>query len=231
MQQFCFRAFEFKLLHAEQQQRWLDLADVDKPTLVEHVKEKIITFLNHLWKRLQGALDTASPDARDTFFKFIDSLSEKRPGEVIGPRIWNELGTEIQYILYTEGLVRYDPFQPVYYPGALLRDYLLQKVTETSTITVRSTRLRINFPEGESEIMTLSELEYRLLKTLHQHPIRCTEEELMKAGWNKVVESKTFKQKIYQLRLKLKGSRDTDVITNQYGGFYSLTHPEWLQFV
>ena len=231
LQQFCLHTFSFKQLRAEQHNQWLDLEEDVRPILAEHVKGQIITFLNSMWKRLQVALATVSQDTRDTFFKFIASLAEKRPGDVLTTKLWNELGTEVQYILYSEGIVRYDPFQTVYMPGALVSNYLLQKVTEMDAIRARPPRLIIKFPGAISEPMILSELEYKLMKTLLQHPKRCSEDELMRAGWNKVIESKTFTQRMYQLRKKLKGSSDTDVIMNHYGGFYSLTHPEWLQFL
>jgi hypothetical protein len=230
LQQFCLHTFSFKQLRAEQHDQWQDLEEESRPALVEHVKGQIVTFLKHLWKRLHIALSLVSQDTRDTFFKFITSLAEKQPGDAIPAQLWNELGPEIQYILYNEGIVRYDPFQPVYTPGALLRDYLLQKIAETDSIKVRTPRLIIKFPEKPGEPMVLSDLEYRLLKTLQQYPKRCPENELMRAGWNRIIEGKTFTQRMYQLRKKLKGESNIDVITNQYGGFYSLTHPEWLQF-
>lgn len=230
LQQFCLHTFSFKQLLAEQHNKWLDLAEESRSALVEHVKGQIIIFLKNLWKRLQTSLSMVSPDTRDTFFKFITSLSEKQPGKAIPSQIWNELGPEIHYILYSEGIVRYDPFQPSYTPGAFLRDYLLQKVVETDSVKGRTPRLIINIPEKPGEPMILSDLEYRLLKTLQQHPKRCPENELMRAGWNRIIEGKTFTQRMYQLRKKLKEESNTDVITNQYGGFYSLTHPEWLQF-
>lgn len=231
LQQFCLHTFFFKQLRAEQHNQWLDLEEEARPTLVEYVKGQIITFLKRMWKRLQVALATVSPDTRDTFFKFVASLAEKQPGDAIAAKTWNELGTEVQYILYNEGIVRCDPFQTVYTPGAILRNYLLQKVTETDTIRARPPRLVINFPEATGEPMILSELEYKLVKTLQQHPKRCQENELMRAGWNRVIEGKTFTQRMYQLRKKLKGQSNTEVIINHYGGFYSLTHPEWLQFL
>ncbi len=231
LQQFCLQTFHFKQLRAEQYNRWLDLEEEAWSSLVEHVKAQIITFLNRMWKRLRVALTTVGPETRDNFFKFVTSLSEKLPGEAITAKGWNELRTEVQYILYNEGIVRYDPFQIVYFPGTLLSDYLLQKVTEADLITVRPPQLVIKFPEGVSEPLILSELEYRIIKALQVHPKRCPEDELMKAGWNKIIEGKTFMQRMYQLRKKLKGNSDTDVIINHYGGLYSLLYPEWLQFL
>jgi hypothetical protein len=230
LQQFCLHAFSFKQLRAEQHNQWQDLEEEARPALAEHVKGQIITFLKHLWDRLQTALSPVSPATRDAFFSFITSLAERRPGDAISTQVWNELRPEIQYILSNEGIVRYDPFQPVYAPGALLRDYLLQKIAEMDAIKIRTPRLIINFPEQSGEPMLLSDLEYRLMKTLQQYPKRCPENELMRAGWNKIIEGKTFTQRMYQLRKKLKGEGNIDVITNQYGGFYSLPHPEWLQF-
>jgi hypothetical protein len=231
LQQFCLHTFSFKQLRARQYTQWQDLEAASRSALVEHVKGQIVTFLKHLWKRLQTASSLLSTDTRDTFFKFLLSLAEKQPGEAIPAQLWEELGSEIQYILYNEGIVRFDPLQPVYTPGALLRDYLLQKLAETEAVKVRTPRLIINFPEQPAEPMLLSDLEYRLLKTLQQNPKRCPENELMRAGWNRLIEGKTFTQRMYQLRKKLKGDGNIDVITNQYGGFYSLPHPEWLQFV
>lgn len=234
LQQFCLHMFHFKQLSAEQQQHkcWLDLEEETRTALVEYVKGQIITFLSSMWKRLQEALETVSPDTRDRFFRFITSLAEKRSGNAISTQLWNDLGSEIQYILCNEGIVRYDPFQPVYMPGELLKNYLLQRVAEIDAVKTRTPRLIIKFPDQDAgEPIILSELEYRLVKALLQRPKRSPENELMKAGWNKIIDSKTFTQRMYQLRKKLKGESSVDIIKNHYGGFYSLTHPEWLLFL
>lgn len=232
LQQFCLHTFYFKQLRAERDDQWTDIEDEDKPYLIQQVKTQIITFLNRLWKRLQGALDTVDADTRERFFSFISSLAEKPIGETFTSTAWNDLGTDIQYILSNEGIVRYDPFQPVHYPGALLSDYLTQKVADTGAITARQTRLIINFPEKPSEPILLSKLEYNIMKTLlQQYPKRSTEAELVKAGWGATVESKTFTQRMYQLRKKLKGESSHEIIANHYGGFYSLPHPEWLHLL
>src|SRR6266851_732389 len=79
-------------------------------------------------------------------------------------------------------------------------------------------------------VVSLSDLEYRLLKTLIQHPDRCKEEELMKGAWGMLIERSRFTQRMHQLRRKLKDQGiGTDIIENSYGGFYSLNHPEWVQ--
>jgi hypothetical protein len=231
LQQFCLHTFHFKQLRAEQHKRWQELEEEDKVALVEYVKGQIITFLGSMWKRLQEALTMVSSDTRDKFFRFITSLAEKRSGTTISTQRWNDLGSEIQYILYNEGIVRYDPFQPVYMPGELLKNYLLQRVAEMEAVRTRTPRLIIKFPEGPGEPIVLSDLEYRLVKALLQCPKRCPESDLVKAGWNKIIDSKTFTQRMYQLRKKLKGNSGIDIIQNHYGGFYSLAHPEWLQFL
>lgn len=234
LQQFCLHMFYFKRLRAERHEQWTDIEEEDKPYLIQQVKTQIITFLNRLWKRLLGALETEAVDAdtRELFFNFISSLAGKKAGETFTSASWNDLGTEIQYILSNEGIVRYDHFQPVYYPGALLSDYLTQKVDESGIATARQARLIINFPEKPSEPILLSKLEYSILKALlQQHPKRSTEAELVKAGWGTTVESKTFTQRMYQLRKKLRGESKHEIIVNHYGGFYSLPHPEWLQIL
>jgi DNA-binding winged helix-turn-helix (wHTH) protein len=50
----------------------------------------------------------------------------------------------------------------------------------------------------------------------------------MKGAWGRSVERPTFTQRIHQLRKKLKEYCGDDVITNHYGGYYSLVHPDWL---
>lgn len=232
LQQFCFHAFYFKLLRADRSnKKWMGLEEEDKTYLIERVRGTIITFLNYMWRRLQTALDTVSIETREVFIKFILSFEESSAFTCIEPEEWNKLGPEVQYILYNEGIVRFDPLQEVHYPGALLRDYLLQRAKELEGVRDQPSRLIIKFPQGESEPMVLSELEYRLVKTLLQQRRQYTESELMKAGWNRLIEGKTFTQRMYQLRKKLKGHTQIDVIVNHYGGLYSLPHPEWFQFL
>ena len=78
-------------------------------------------------------------------------------------------------------------------------------------------------------LVSLSELEYRLVKTLLQHPERCKEDELMQGAWGRLIEKPRFTQRMHQLRKKLKEQGvGTEIIENSYGGFYSLNHPEWL---
>jgi DNA-binding response OmpR family regulator len=146
------------------------------------------------------------------------------------------MGTELRYILANEGLIRYDLLRPVYHPGAILRNYLLQQMQQTqqenktNTPASRNYWLTVRIPDQPQELLTLSELEYHLLKVLlQQHPAKCSEEALMKGAWGNIIEKATFTQRMHHLRKKLrKHSQNNDMITNQYGGQYSLNHPEWL---
>src|SRR5947209_17479181 len=120
--------FSFKQLRAERYDQWADIETEDKPYLIEQVKTQIITFLNRVWKRLQAALETIDTDnkadMKEKFYTLIDSLAGKKANETFTTEAWNKLETEIQYILSNEGIIRYDHFQPVHYPGALLTGYL-----------------------------------------------------------------------------------------------------------
>ena len=94
---------------------------------------------------------------------------------------------------------------------------------------VAGRHLTISRPGEQPIIISLSELEYHLLKTLAQHPERCKEEELMKGAWGRLIERPAFSQRMHQLRKKLRDQgAGTEIIENSYGGFYSLNHPEWL---
>ncbi len=149
---------------------------------------------------------------------------------------WRWMGTELRYILSNEGLIRYDLLQPVYHPGAILRNYLLQQLQQIQQenkigpTIARNYWFTISIPGQPSERLMLSELEYHLLKVLlQQHPTRCSEEALMKGAWGNIIEKATFTQRMHHLKKKLrKHSQDHDMITNHYGGQYSLNHAEWL---
>jgi len=89
--------------------------------------------------------------------------------------------------------------------------------------------LTIGRPGDQPVLVSLSELEYRLFKTLLQRPERCKEDELMQGAWGRLIEKPRFTQRMHQLRKKLKEQGvGTEIIENSYGGFYSLNHPEWL---
>jgi DNA-binding response OmpR family regulator len=57
---------------------------------------------------------------------------------------------------------------------------------------------------SKPERLDLSDLEYRLLQTLLQHPEACTENMLMEGAWGKEIERSAFTQRMYHLRKKLK---------------------------
>ena len=231
--QFCFHAFHLKQSNADVLDHWPELQDEDKKLLVEFVHQSVITFLTQLWERLQEALDKSDQETRNKFVEFIGSMREKRANEEIGSITLDWLGSQLRYILSNEGVIRYDMLskrQPVFYPGALLRLYLLQQSGESSTSIIRGFWLTITLPESsQKDRLQLSELEYLLLKTLLQHPKRCPEDELMKGAWGETIERPKLTQRLHHLRKKLKDhTGNRDIIVNHYGGLYSLNHPEWL---
>jgi hypothetical protein len=228
LQQYCFQTFQFKQDYANIHERWIELQPVDERQLIEWINEQLTIFLSRIWKRLQEAVEKSSQETKTRFYDFVSSFANKSAEEEIDPKIWSNLGLELRYILYSEGIVRYDPLQTVHYPGSTLCQFLLQKVQEISLATTRGFWLRIVRPETQPEQLSLSELEYRLLKTLLQHPKHCGEEELMKSTWGRVIERSTFTQRIHHLRKKLKDyCGGIEIIENHYGGQYSLYHPEW----
>jgi len=159
-------------------------------------------------------------------------LGYKQADDEIDPTTWDELGAELRYILYSEGIVRYDRLRPIHFPGTILSRYLIRKANSAQNALPAPTTgkyLTISRPDEQSAVVSLSDLEYRLLKTLTQHPERCKEEELMKGAWGMLIERSRFTQRMHQLRRKLKEQGiGTDIIENSYGGFYSLNHPEWI---
>ena len=228
LQQYCFHTFQFKQDYALIHGRWMELQPADEIQLIEWIEERLSIFLSRIWKRLHEAIEKSSQETKTRFYDFIGSLASKSAEDDINTQTWSNLGLELRYILYSEGIVRYDPLQKVHYPGFTLCQYLQQKAQEGSSTTPRGYWLNIFRPGTQSEQLSLSELEYRLLKTLLQHPIRCTEDELMKSAWGKTIERPTFTQRIHHLRKKLKDRcGGIEVIENHYGGQYSLYHPEW----
>jgi Transcriptional regulatory protein, C terminal len=228
LQQYCFHTFQFKQDYAISHEKWMELQPADEKQLIEWINERLSIFLSRIWKRLQEALEKSSQETKTKFNDFIGSLTSKSAEEEIEPQIWSNLGLELRYILYSEGIVRYDPLQTVHYPGFTLCQYLQKKLQESSSAATRGFWLNILRPGTQPEQLSLSELEYRLLKTLLLRPKRCTEEELMKSAWGKAIERSTFTQRIHHLRKKLKDRcGGIEVIENHYGGQYSLFHPEW----
>jgi len=239
LQQFCFQMFHLKREHAMRYGTWTELQKHDKDQLVERINERVSTFLDRTWKRVKKALDISSPETRSTFYKFIAQVKHRHAIEEIEPEIWDQLGSEVRYILYGEGIVRYDPLRPVYYPGSVLLNYLSQKAQEYSgqaaflpQPALSSRELLIMMPEKEPERLSLSELEYRLIRTLLEHPKRCSEEELMKAAWGRLIDRPVFTQRMHHLRKKLREAFEgEEIVENRYGGIYLLNHAEWLRLV
>ncbi len=235
LQQLCFHMFRFKQEYASIHSTWPELQAREKLQLIELIKESLSAFLAHIWQRLQEALEKNSQETKSKFYEFMSSLAYKQADDVIDSTDWYELGPELRYILYSEGIVRYDQLRPVHFPGTILSQYLVQKAkgnAESTSVSPPPTTghsLTISRPGERPVLVPLSELEYRLFKTLLQHPERCKEDELMKGAWGRLIEKPTFTQRMHQLRKKLKEQGvGTEIIENSYGGFYSLNHPEWL---
>lgn len=201
-----------------------------RKALEEAMYESFSPFFSGLWKRLQEALEHGSAETRMQFYEFVEFL-HAHPTEMTLPlNQWTHWNNETRYLLCAEGIVRYEVFKKIYLPGQLLRNYLIQQVREVNTGQTKGYWVVIARPDAQEEQVSLSELEYRLLKTLLQNPKRCSEDELMKGAWGQVTERSTLMQRIYHLRRKLKERTDNqDLIVNHYGGQYSLTHPEWLR--
>jgi hypothetical protein len=240
LQQFCFYTFQLKALT----DTWTDIQEIHKTQLTSWINERVSTFLSTTWKRLQVALRLSSrpKEIQAQFYEFIAFIAPLLAEDEISSEFWYSLHPELRYILSSEGILRYDPFKPIHAPGITLRNYLVQKAQETHRYTVsphipltpptpdRGYWLRISKPERDPELLSLSELEYQLLKTLLSHTDRCTEKELMLGAWNQIIERATFTQRMHKLRKKLQKHFDgEDIIVNTYGGIYSLLHPEWIQ--
>jgi DNA-binding winged helix-turn-helix (wHTH) protein len=236
LQQLCLQMFQFKQIYASTHDCWHESSENQRKALVETVNERIRPFLSLLWKRLQEVLEKSSPETKNNFYEFVSSLAHRLTEDEIFTSTWGWMGKELRYILSNEGIVRYDLLRPVYHPGAILRNYLLQQMQQvhqenkTSLTTSRNYWLTIRIPDQPQERLMLSEIEYHLLKVLfQQHPEKCSEDALMKGAWGSTIEKATFTQRMHQLRKKLrKYSQNNDMIANQYGGQYSLSHPEWL---
>ena len=242
LQQFCFHTFHFKREYTLRQNFWSEVQKTDREQMFERVNERVSTFLDSTWKRVKASLDMSSQETRDKFYDFIAASKGKSARDEIDPTIWSQLGLELRYILYSEGIVRYDLLQPIYYPGSVLLNYLVQKAQEQgqSTKSVMlpqpqpmissANELIITLPDKQPVSLELSLLEFHLIRTLLQHPKRCTEEELMKAAWGKIIGKQVFTQRMHHLRRKLREHTEgEEVIENRYGGYYLLNHAEWFR--
>jgi len=238
LQQFCFHTFRLKQERANRNGTWSELREDDKIQLIDLIDVRLNTFLNRTWQRLQEAVEISKLETKNQLDRFLHLLSQNRDAiEQIELTDQNHFGAELRYILYNEGVVRYDPFDPTQstsLPGLTLSRYLVRKAKESSeqssisaVLPVTSRELRIIRPDVQEEILPLTELEYRLLKVLLQYPNRATEEDLIKRTWGNVVGKSAFTQRMYQLRKKLEKACKEEIIENQYGGYYSLNNPGW----
>ena len=232
LHQFCLYTFRFKQEYANIHGNWPELQEREKAQLSESINESLSPFLAHIWQRLEDVINKSDQKTKSNFYEFIGLLEHKRPDDEIDPTLWYELGPELRYILYSEGIVRFDRLQPVHFPGYTLNHYLMQKANSPQSTLPAPTigrQLTINRPGEQPVVVSLSELEYRLLKTLTQHPERCKEEELMYGAWGMIIDRSRFTQRMHQMRKKLKEQGvGSEIIENSYGGFYSLNHPEWV---
>ncbi len=161
--------------------------------------------------------------------------------QLIPVELWSSWGSEFRYNLYSEGIVRHDPYaqlEPIHVPGELLSCYLVQKAHEIGTpVTsypsqnlISGRGYSLNIVRGvQKERLSLSELEYHLFKTLLQYPQNCKDTDLMFSAWGKSVGKQVLTQRMYHLRTKLRERCGIEIIENRYGGLYILKHPEWFQ--
>ncbi len=233
--QCCSYLFQFKAYS-----KGGSLQDAEKSQILTTIYEQVSTFLSNTWNRLQEAIQKSSDTAgiERQFQAFVSLCAYKEARDVIDFLYWDSLHQELRYILYSEGIVRYD-LGPTYYPGTILRDYLVQQMKvhsaispaiEKSTMLEHRHLLLISRPGMTIREIPLSKLEYRLLKTLMQYPDHCTEQQLIQTAWENGTERANFVQRLHKLRKKLEVQLDgTDIIENRYGGIYSLTNPDWLE--
>ena len=239
LQQFCFYAFHLKQEYARLNGAWIELQESSRKQLINSVSERLNTFFAHIWNRLQEALNSVTETKEKTlsdFREFVNLLAQKQNIDEINLAHWDHWGSELRYILCSEGIIRYDPFQPIRCPGSILRQYLVQKARESGDLFIpplpsstsgRGFLLTITRPENPVARLSLSELEYHLLKSLLQNPKHSSELELMIGAWGEKIEKSTFIQRMHHLRKKLREQCDTEIIENRYGGLYSINHPEW----
>ena len=243
LQQICFHTFHFKRESALKDDSWRDLQNNEREQLLERVSERVSTSLDSTWKRIRASLVVSSQTTRERFYDFIIESRGKSAREEIDAATWNRLGSELRYILYSEGIVRYDPLQPVYYPGSVLLNYLAQRVEEQGTMTTpvivsrsqvaasSDNELIITLPDKQPQHLELTSLEYALMKTLLHYPGKCSEEALMRSAWGKITGKQVLTQRIFHLRKKLRDAcNGEEMIENIYGGFYALKHSEWFSW-
>jgi hypothetical protein len=240
LQQLCFYAFYLKQEQMKVTGQWAELNNIGQQQLIDSINERLSTFFSNTWNRLQEAMQS-DPQTRaktiSDFQEFIEIIDQSPKDAVIPTESWSSWGSEFRYILYSEGIVRHDPLQPIHVPGELLSCYLVQKAHEIGTpVSYPSSNLvprrgySLNIIRGaQKERLSLSELEYHLFKTLLQHPENCTDTELMFAAWGRTIGKQALTQRMYHLRTKLRDRCGIEIIENRYGGLYVLKHPEWFQ--
>ncbi len=241
LQQLCFYAFHLKQEQVKLKGEWTELENSVQQQAIDWINERLGTFFANTWNRLEEAMQSdpqTRPKTINDFQEFIEILTQSQQDVEIPPESWNSWGPEFRYILYSEGIVRYDALQPIYAPGELLRRYLVQKTRELGAPVTASSISHpisgkgywVNIIRGtQKERLSLSELEYQLFKTLLQHPKNCTDTELMFATWGRATDRQAFMQRMYHLRKKLRDRCGTEIVENRYGGLYSLNHAEWFQ--
>ncbi len=231
LQQLCFHTFQLKQKSASVRGTWTELVESDKRQLLEWLTDRLSPFLANMWQRIEEALNKSSRVTKESFADFVHLLVDKRVDNVLDGKDWERFGPELRYILYSEGIVRFDLYQDINYPGAIVRDYLMQKTNRSPLMIGRGPyTLDINLPGKAPDSFSPSEIEYHMLKKLLQNPENCTEEDLMKAAWGKKTERPIFTQRMHHLRKKLKEHcGGLEIIENRYGGRYSLNHPEWFR--
>ncbi|HLH60837.1 MAG TPA: helix-turn-helix domain-containing protein [Ktedonobacteraceae bacterium] len=237
LHQYCLRTFRYKQQYASQYGKWTELKSRDQNTINEYTRERLSIFLAHFWQRLQEALDKSTPETQHDFYDFIHRAAQKHADEEMSLDEWHQHSQQLRYILCNEGVVRAGLFQPVHFPGAILSNYLLQKVNEQTvtssptpaqpSLPARGTGLVIRQPHEREKRLLLTDTEFRLMKTLLEHAERCTEEQLIASVWGKPTGHTTFTQRLFHLRKKLKECAGEEIIENRYGGIYSLNHPDW----
>src|SRR6266487_5053867 len=233
LHQFCLYTFRFKQEYASIHRHWPELQEREKAQLSESINESLSPFLAHIWQRLEDVINKCDQKTKSSFYEFIGLLEHRQANDEVDPTVWYKLGPDLRYILYSEGIVRYDRLQLIHFPGSILSRYLIQKSNQEQTALPAPSSgryLTISRPGELQMVIALSDLEYRLLKTLMQHPERCKEEELMKGAWGMMIERSRFTQRMHHLRKKLKDHGvGAEIIENSYGGFYSLIYPEWVR--
>ena len=175
LHQYCLYTFRFKQEYASIHNIWPELQDREENQLSESINENLSPFLAHIWQRLEEVLNKSGQSTKDRFYDFIDLLKLKQATDELDPTTWYDLGSELRYILYSEGIVRYDRLQPIHFPGLTLGRYLVQKANNLQSalpVPTPGRYLTVSCPGEQSVVVSLSDLEFRLLKTLLLHPER-----------------------------------------------------------